>query len=599
MDKPRIEPFLMSILAGRFDAITKEMSNTLMRSGRSTVLNTAKDFSCAITDDKCRIVYIAEGLPIQVAAIQLIPGAVKEFFDDDIEGGDVFLNNSPFHGNIHHADVTLCAPVFYEGELRFFVTNRAHQADTGAPIPTVFLPYAKTVQEEGLHLPCVRVQRGYKDVKDVIRMIKYRVRVPDQWYGDYVAQVGSLRIGERRLIEMCDKYGVDTLQAFVDQWQEYGRERMIAEIKNLPKGEWEGQVTHDPIPDLVPEGITLKGKIAIDPDEGYISVDIRDNPDNIACGLNLPEASTYGAVLTGILYNLDPSIPHNEGAFSRIRIEMREGAVIGKPAFPVGTSCCTTNLCDRLVSLIQSTIAKIGPGYGIAEGCSSMTAASPVVSGTDWRRADAPFINFLALPPCGPATHGHDGWLTFAPACCGGAVYTDSIEIDEQKYPIMFDRNEIAIDSAGAGQWDGAPSNDVIVGPRKDPATFAWVIDEKVNPAKGVLGGQSGRPCDVYKINTKTGKREDLPTMAAMAIGPHERLVSEGPGGAGYGDPLDRDPDLVRLRVREEWLSLRKAEDVYGVVLDTSVEGYRVDHEQTMTLRGRLRRERDRRENGR
>lgn len=592
-NKPdKLEPFLMSILSGRFLAITKEMSNTLMRSGRSTVLNTAKDFSCAITDRKCRTVVVAEGLPIQLAAIHLIPEAVRSLFEDDIRPGDVFMNNSPFYGNIHHADVTVCAPVFYKGELQFFVMNRAHQADTGAPLPTVFLPYAKTIYEEGLHFPCLRVQRDYKDIKDVIRMIKYRVRVPDQWYGDYIAQVGSLRIAEKRLIEMCDKYGLDTLLSFVDQWQAYGEERMIAEIRQMPEGEWEGEVTHDPIPDLVPDGITLKGKVAVDPGQGYITVDIRDNPDNLPCGFNLSEAATIGAVLTGILYNLDPTIPHNDGAFSRIKIQMREGCVVGKPKFPVGTSICTTNVCDRLISLVQSTMAKIGPGHGIAEGRSSMTAASSVVSGNDWRRGGAPYINFLALPPCGPALHGHDGWLTYAVSAAGAAVFTDSIEIDEQKYPLIFDKNELAQDSSGAGQWDGAPANDVVYGPRRDPVTIAWVVDEKFFPAKGVRRGLAGRPCDVYKINIQSGKKEEMPTMAAMTLTADERLVSEGPGGAGYGDPLDRDPELVRLRVREGWTSLRKATEVYGVIIDTSSEQYSVNYEETTRLRERLRKKR-------
>src|SRR4030042_3278858 len=116
----------------------------------------------------------------------------------------------------------MCSPVFYKGELRFFVISLAHQADTGAPLPTVFLPYAKTIFEEGLHFPCVRVQKNYEDIKDLIRMIKYRNRIPDLWYGDYIAQIGSLRIAETRIIEMCEKYGIDTLRTFGDKWEEYG-----------------------------------------------------------------------------------------------------------------------------------------------------------------------------------------------------------------------------------------------------------------------------------------------------------------------------------------------------------------------------------------
>jgi N-methylhydantoinase B len=588
---PKIEPFLMAILSGRFAAITKEMSNTLLRAGRSTVINTAKDFGCAIIDKQSRVISLAEGLPIQLAGTHLLTQAVMELFKDDIHPGDIFLNNSPFYGNVHHADFAVCAPVFYKGELQFFVMNRAHQADTGAPIPTVFLPYAKTVYEEGLHFPCLRVQRNYQDIKDVIRMIRYRIRVPEQWYGDYIAQVGSLRIAEKRIIEMCDKYGVDTLLAFVDQWQEYGKERMIAEIKKLPKGEWGGEVRHDPIPDLVPEGITIRAKIAVDPEQGFMTVDLRNNRDNIPCGLNLSEATTIGGVLTGIFYSLDPTIPHNDGAFSRIRIKMREGAVVGKPKFPVGTSVCTTNICDRLISLVQSTMAKIGPGHGVAEGNSCMGAASPVVSGTDWRRGGAPFVNFLAYLGPGPALYGHDGWLTFAVCVAGGAARGDSVEIDEQRFPLIFDKLELAMDSAGPGQWDGSPAKDLIYHPRKDPVTVAWIVDSKVFPAKGVHGGMPGRPADVYKINANSGKREDLPTMAALTLKPEERLVAEDPGGAGYGDPLDRDPELVKLRVREGWVSLQRAKEVYGVVLDTSTEKYAVDYEATKRLREHLKKE--------
>jgi N-methylhydantoinase B len=110
-----------------------------------------------------------------------------------------------------------------------------------------------------------------------------------------------------------------------------------------------------------------------------------------------------------------------------------------------------------------------------------------------------------------------------------------------------------------------------------------------MHPAKGVCGGLAGRPSDVYKINIKTGKREDLPTMATVTLTPEERLVSEAPGGAGYGNPLDRDPELVKLRVREEKVSLQRARDIYGVVLDTSNKQCVVDYKETQRLREQLR----------
>ena len=119
--------------------------------------------------------------------------------------------------------------------------TRAHQADIGAPTPTSYLAFSKTIYEEGFQLPCTN-QKDYKDIEDLIRMIRVKIRVPDQWYGDYLAQIGAVRIGEKRLIELCDKYGLDTIVAFLDEWQRYGETCMIEEIKKFPKVSCKGKV---------------------------------------------------------------------------------------------------------------------------------------------------------------------------------------------------------------------------------------------------------------------------------------------------------------------------------------------------------------------
>ena len=125
----RVEPYLVAILASHFRQITTEASNALFRSARSGVLNMAKDFSCAITDAEAHLVVAVEGLPVHLGNIQYAPEMVLELFGDDIRPGDCFINNCPYYGNVHHADVTLVAPVFYKGKLEFFSCTRAHYAD--------------------------------------------------------------------------------------------------------------------------------------------------------------------------------------------------------------------------------------------------------------------------------------------------------------------------------------------------------------------------------------------------------------------------------------------------------------------------------------
>ena len=167
-DKPaastNLDMFTMVVLRRRIEAIIREMTNALFRSGRSGVLNTAMDFSCSLTDAQFRSISVALGLPVHVGAIHLIPAAVVTKFGDDIAPGDCFVNNSGYLGNTHCADFTLCSPVFHRGKLVFFSVARAHFGDMGFPSPTTYNPRARDVYEEGLMLPCVRIQRGNVDV---------------------------------------------------------------------------------------------------------------------------------------------------------------------------------------------------------------------------------------------------------------------------------------------------------------------------------------------------------------------------------------------------------------------------------------------------
>ncbi len=592
-ENPSIEPYMLAVLSRRFDAITKEMANTLLRAGRSGVINTGHDFSCAIIDADCRVITVADASPCHIGAAGLQIKILKDMFREDIRTGDCFINTCAYYGNTHNGDFTIVAPVFHEGDLVFFTLSRAHQADIGAPIPTTYLPFAKTIQEEGIQLPCVRIQQNYEDISDLIRMCKTRIRVPEQWYGDYLAQVGSVRTGERRLQALCKKYGCEKVLVFLDEWQEYGARRMREEIRKFPRITLDGEGAHDLVPDIVPDGIPIRVRIDVDPDEEYITVDLTDNIDNVLGGFNLSEATVRGATLVGILHNVDPTVPHNEGAFSRIKIKLREGSAVGIPRYPVGTGLATTNVADRLTTVIESTFAKLGQPLGVAEGCTSFGAA-PVISGKDARYNNAPYVNQLMIHGGGPALHGYDGWITYGVAQDNGVLHQDSVEVDELKYPIIFHHMELATDSGGDGQWRGAPAVDVHIRPIANPVTFVYCNDQHYFPAKGVLGGGDARPSNIEKYDIETKKTIGLPQMAETVFSRNELFVARNATGGGYGNPLDRDPELVRRDVREEIVSIEKAGSVYGVTIDTQTEEYCVDYEKTRALRDQLRTKRGR-----
>ncbi len=591
METTRIEPRLMAILSGRMRAITQEMSNTLLRAGRSGILITARDLGCGISDAVPRLIMAADkaGLPGDIYPLSSMPRTVREIHGDNVQPGDCFLNNSPYYGAFHHADFSVCAPVFYKGEHLFYATAMAHMADAGAPQPSTFLPLAMTIYEEGLHLPCVRVQSDWKDIEDWIRMCKLKIRAPEQWYGDYLAMVGAVRIAERRLIELCDKYGAGLMKEFMEEWLDYGERRTIDEIRKLPKGTWEAQRRHDPVFLVSNEGMPVQVRITIDPDKAYLTVDYTDNVDCIPSGFNVPEAVARAIAVTGLLFMVDQTVPHNEGAFRRVKVKLRENCLIGGPRYPVGTSMGTTNCVDRLVNACFDIWSQIDETRGGADSGLGMPASCAVISGSDWRRNHAPYVDFVIVGFLGGgASYGHDGYLTYGIPVNTGMMLQDSLEMNEIRYPIIYDRYVIAQDSGGAGQWEGAPGSHVIYGPRHDPGVWMYANDGHCNPAAGARGGQPGGVSNVLKLDVRSGEEKELPQFSAEVIGPNERIVSLSCGGGGYGDPLDRDPEKVRWKAREGYISLEKARDVYGVVLDTGPELYAVDREATVSLRKEL-----------
>src|SRR3984957_876783 len=186
----------LAILINRFEGIARKMTNTLYRTGRSGVLNRARDFSCCIVTGDCQLLATADSLPIHVlVGPDMMAKAMKEFHPG-LKRGDAFLHNSPYHGNSHAADHTILVPVIDDsGVHRYTVLTKAHQADCGNSLPTTYMGTARDVYQEGaLIFPAVRVQAGYKDNLDIINMCRMRIRVPAQWRGDYLAMIGAARI---------------------------------------------------------------------------------------------------------------------------------------------------------------------------------------------------------------------------------------------------------------------------------------------------------------------------------------------------------------------------------------------------------------------
>lgn len=559
------DPVKLSVLANAFDGIVREMTNGLLRSARSSVINTARDFSCAVLTADSQLLAAAEGVPVHVFGAGPL-GEDMTSLHDDIREGDAFLHNDPYRGNSHAADHSILVPIFVDGRHLFTAVTKAHQADCGNSLPTTFYATARDVYEEGaLIFPCVRIQRDYTDIDDIIRMCRSRIRVPDQWYGDYLASVGASRIAERRVQELAAKFGADTLIEFVAAWFDYSERLATSAVETLPEYEMTGFGAHDPFPGTPEDGVHLQATVSVKPADGRVTIDLRDNPDNLPNGLNLTRATATGAALAGILSGLPVSLPSNAGTFRRFDVLLREGCAVGVPRHPYSCSSGTTNLADRVVNIVQAAFSQIADGYGTAEGATGQAPAKSVISGIDERNGN-PYVNQILVGGVGgPATPFVDGWPTYQRPVCGALLYHDSVEVDEQRYPILIRERALVPDSGGAGRQRGGLATRVTIEARDDDLTLTYGLEGKFNPPKGVRGGGGGAVPQAW-VETPAGGRKEIPVVGRYDMLRGERVVSISPGGGGYGDPLDRAIDDVREDLRSGRISQEAAFKDYAVV---------------------------------
>ena len=561
----RLDTVELAVIHSRFEAVVRAMLNTLVRSARTGVLGVAHDLSCCVLTADDELLAWAESLPIHVVSGPDIMCRSMKAFHKSFKRGDAFLHNSPYHGCSHAADWTILIPVLDDaGVHQFTVFAKAHQGDCGNAAPTTYSFAPRDVYEEGaLIFPCVKIQDDYRDNEDLIRMCRQRIRVPDQWWGDYLAMIGSARVGESRMLEMMAEVGIDRLKAYARQWFDYSEQRIVEAIRGLPSGTRIATTRHDAF-EQIPEGIPVKVEVTVDSEVGSITIDLRDNPDCQPCGLNLSEACARTAAMIGAFYVVGGAVPPNAGSFRRLNVLLRENCCVGIPRHPASCSTATTGLMDRVANSTLRALSEFKDGAGMAEYGPCQPPAGAVLSGRDPRTGE-PFINQLCLAvTAGPASARFDGWLTAYNVGTAGMLHKDSVEIDELKHPIRILEQRLIPNSEGAGRFRGAPGAYVEFAPVGCDIEVMTNSDGHETPPRGVHGGFDGAVSRAYRRRAN-GEVEELPGYHRIRLFDGESIVSVSCGGGGYGVPEERDPELVAHNLSEGWITRERAERVYRV----------------------------------
>lgn len=558
-------PADFSVLVSAIYTIAREMGKNMERTARAPIYFSAHDFAPTIVTMDFELLALAEYIPVLIGTTPFSVRAVKTQFGDDVHEGDVFLVNDPYTldaGN-QMADWCVVYPVFWGGKQVLWIANKAHQQDTGGGVPGGYNPGAIDIYGEGLRIPPVRIFERGVERKDVFNLIMTNVRIPGAQRGDLLSMIGAARVGERRLRALYDSYGESVMDRFIEDLLEYGDFMMREEIRRVPDGTYHSEITgregSSPIVcDLIVAGDAL-------------TVDLSKSGPMVREYVNSPIANTTSSVYMALMTSLGKKIAIRCGGSYRPVKIITEPGTITHAVHPFTHGNCTNFIAKQIIEAVWDALAQAVP-QEVPAGWGSINYW--VFSGFDVRRGEgygAP--DFLACSSGAGAIWGTDGWPTNGPTICSGTLYYPEIEVVEGIYPIVWEQWEWATDSGAPGRWRGGSGVHNVWVADSDPqpifmAYAAEPFDYRVAPA--IEGGHLPRP-NSKRLRLADGTEqtdEDCRRTMLYQLHNGDKAIDYTQGGAGVGNPLDREAEAVWKDVRDELVSVASARADYGVVVD-------------------------------
>ena len=571
-----VNPITLAVIMSKLQSIAEEMGIIMLRSSRSPTLCDAGDYVCAVLNWDSKLIALVEQIAQLTMATPFAVRATAEFFGDEIYPGDIMIHNDPYPGGNHIADWTVLCPIFIGEELVGWAATKAHQIDTGGAIPGGYYPDATDIFQEGLIMPPVKIYEGRKIRRDVFNLILKNVRIPRNQEGDLHAMIGSVKVCERRIQELIKKYGLETYKVTINNILESSERRMRAALDKIPDGTYEGNAEIEFF--LGSETKIVKVKNTITIKETEMVVDFTGSDAQIDNYINSPLANTYSCVYAALLTSLDPDIPQNDGCFTPIEIIAPEGTIVN-PTWPAPAGMATLIPADLIMEACWRALSVVIP-----ENVSSAwyKINSPISYSVDPRIEELnACIHFNQEGGAG-AVWGRDGQpATGTSADLAGAI-RPVIETYEVEFPILTLACELPQDSGGPGRWRGG------LGVRYSfkawpphPSTVVALLYDTQTPVRGILGAGNGITNEAWRI--KPNGEKTFLTGGQYEFEPEDVYLGISQGGAGVGSPLERDIELVRNDVLDEYVSLESAKKHYGVVMNP--EALEIDYEATRKLR--------------
>jgi len=482
-----------------------------------------------------------------------------EYFGDDIHEGDVIFHNDVFSMGNQNNDVAVYKPIFHQGDLVAWSAVKGHQADIGGNVPGGYNPRATEVWQEALRIPPVKVYDRGVLRKDVWALIFANIRLEIVQH-DMRAQMGACTVGERRLLDLLDKYGRESFQNHKLALFEATRKMMEAEIATIPEGAYsgEGYVYFDGHH----LGTKFTIRVTVTVKDRHICFDYSDTDAQTDGFVNGTYTSSASAAILTFLQMVNPDIPHNQGMVEPIEMIIPEGTILNA-SYPKATTF-GNHLCPPNADAIIRALAPVIPDR-VTAGWNNLLA-SLTTGRDDAKGEDYVDIGFMGLKGGSGAMNGTDGYDHIGMIDASGGILDQDYEMFEQQTPHLLTRHEYLTDSAGAGQWRGGlgVETEFIVG--SEDTQLVTFGDGDFEPAFGLFGGKQGTLNEIrlhYPDGTEVvPNNKDLIESVPKGTLYHQRAG----GGGGYGDPSQRDRDVLAKEIRNGVISPGAARSHYHYV---------------------------------
>ncbi|MDP6691264.1 MAG: hydantoinase B/oxoprolinase family protein [Alphaproteobacteria bacterium] len=555
-DKPGIDHVTLAVLQNGLNQVCNEMDLAFQRAAFSPVIAEAMDRSDGIyhRDDGALIAQGELGLPIFVGTMQFSTQTVIAQAKD-LKPGDIYIVNDPYLGGTHLMDVRMAMPFYYQDEIFCWLSNTGHWRDTGGAVPGGFSASATEVEQEGLRLPPVKLYKGGVVDDEIQAIVLSNIRVANETIGDIKAQAAALRVGERRLTALLDRYGRDVVEAAIDEMRARAARQMRASIALIPDGEYNGVAWVDS------DGVVdepLKIDLTIEKRQGDLYFDLSKSSPPCKGPMNSVIATTRSSIYLAMKH-IFPEVPINAGTFEPLHIADPVGTFL-YAEYPRPVSGCAAEVSQRIAEAVFAALVSALPDRLFAAPAG--TSGNFALGGID-QRGDKPFVMYLFTGGGYGGSLQSDG---LSNGCSTIGISTmQPVEVLEQRYPVLFREFALREGSGGAGQQRGGFGVRYAIQMRQGWGRASFVMDHGRYGPQGVLGGADGAVNEVRVVrNGETYVPPHLSKDQGIEVGEGDIIHVATPGGGGYGQPRLRERALVERDLRRGYYSLAEADELWG-----------------------------------